>query len=144
MSIQLVWPEKQTFDALDYSYDVTADVEPGDHIVKLVAAVKPSGVGELQIGGNTPPAPNLIAINGTLVTVWLDGGVGGRGYLVRIVVLMNSGRTFDILASLLMSQTLAPYPVPEPDSQDFGQGVSFQATTEQGTAVIAGQGGLRA
>jgi hypothetical protein len=135
MPIELKWPEKQTLDALDYACDMTGDLVSGETITDIAVSVKPSGTDELNV--------QSVALQGNVIVVWLTGGVGGRGYLVRIDVTTSAERVFDVLAVLPMSRILMPFPVPEPTSQDFSEPITYhEPVAVQAAATIAGQARL--
>jgi hypothetical protein len=118
--IELEWPaEKQPGDILDYSVDVSAEmnVANGDTVSSVAASIKPSGTGELAIGGRVVGL-QLYAIGG-IVTVWLSGGVPGRSYIVRLLVTLSNGKVLDIMGMLRVSRLLAVSPMPTALVSDF-------------------------
>jgi hypothetical protein len=123
--LELQWPEKQPGSVLDYSVDLSGEIEPGDTIVSVSAMIRPSGPDELAIGGRAQ-GDSLYA-TGSVVTIWLQGGVPGRHYLVRLLVTMTSGRVFDIMVVLAISDVLAVTPRPPAPITGFSTAVVWQA-----------------
>jgi hypothetical protein len=135
MPIELQWPEKQTLDVLDYSCDLSGDLVAGETITDVAVSVSPSGAGELSV--------QSVAVQGNVIVVWLTGGVGGRGYLIRLDATTSAGRVFDVLATLPMSRTLTPYPVPDAVSAGFSTPVTYHVPVlVQASSTIAGQGNV--
>jgi hypothetical protein len=132
MPIELQWPEKQTLDTLDYACDMTGDLVAGETITDVAVSVSPSGAGELSVQG--------VASQGNIIVVWLSGGVGGRGYLVRLDVTTSAGRVFDVLAVVPMSRILMSFPVPEPSSMGFSTPVTLRQ--QLASATLRGRANL--
>lgn len=88
-----------------------------DPIVALSFAVKPSGAGEIT-------ASRLLAI-GTLVTVWLTGGVPGRVYTYNLTITTNSGRILPVLIGQVADPVTAACPIPPPPVPGFGVPITW-------------------
>jgi hypothetical protein len=122
----LTWPVKEPDAYLDYSYDASDDVGSAaigtssvstDAIGTFSVSIAPSGAGELV-------ADNL-SISGSVITLWLAGGVAGRDYVVKIDGTCQSGRVFSWCIGLAMDPLLARYPLAVPPSAGFGAPVSW-------------------
>jgi hypothetical protein len=135
MPIELQWPEKQTLDVLDYSCDLSGDLVAGETITDISVSASPIGPEELTV--------QSVALQGKVIVVWVAGGVGGRGYLIRLDARTSAGRIFDVLATLPMSRTLTPYPVPDAISAGFSTPVTYHMPVlVQASADLAGQGNV--
>lgn len=106
------WPvlEAPAEDA-DFSYDATADITD-DAIVSLSLAVAPSGDGEVTVSRMLPL--------GTLITVWLSGGVPGRVYLYKLIITTQTGRVLPVNIAQVTDFVTAACPVPPPMDPGFG------------------------
>ena len=118
----LAWPTKGPDAVLDYAYDFAPDMaeNPGDTIVAASIAVQPSGVGEITI--------NSIVIAGTILTVWLSGGVSGRRYLFKLIATTDSTpqpRRLEVDIMLLIDPLLATPPLSAPPSNGFSAPVTW-------------------
>jgi hypothetical protein len=113
--LALRWPEKAEESILDYSVDLGDELATGDTVTHIAASIKPAG--ELTIGGRS--VGEQLYANGSLVTVWLQGGVAGRTYLVRLVVTCSNSKVFDILTELRVANTLGVSPATVPVTNDF-------------------------
>jgi hypothetical protein len=118
----LQWPAygplQQPQSNLWYTY--VANGETGnnaDPLASVAVSVAPSGVGEVTIGGLT--------VSGDSINVRMIGGVAGRFYIVKLVIVTQSQQTFEALISLPMDRTLAPYPLPVPPNLGFGTATNW-------------------
>ena len=135
MSLSNGWPVKAPVAdpaaTLDYLFDVSGIVLDGngnvvDTIVSVSAQVKPSGAGELAVAGG-PAGQSLFLVNNTL-TVWLQGGVPGRGsYLLYLIINTSVGRVYGFDVIVPISGSLAMSPVPEPPNSGLSTPVVWYA-----------------
>jgi hypothetical protein len=113
-------PLQQPGSYLDYTYLANAESRYGtDPIIAASLAVQPSGAGEM--------VPAALTVAGSVVTVWMDGGVAGRRYLVMLILTTLSGRVAEIPISLLVDPTLGVQPPPRAPSAGFGTPVVWAA-----------------
>jgi hypothetical protein len=112
------WPQAEPDDFLDYSLDVTEELNDVlDTIVSATVRIKPSGRNELQ-------ASEFIVV-GNKLTLFLTGGYPGRQYIVRFEAPTTGGRKFDWPVILNVDSLLADRKVqPDPASNDFGSPVT--------------------
>lgn len=121
-SLALQWPTAEPGDVLDYYLDVTAPLaDLSDTILTASAAVAPSGAGEMTISS--------MSITGTVIGVWLAGGIAGRSYLIRVLATTTGGRTLEWIVRLKVDAFLAAYPLPAPPSLGFGASATCSAAT---------------
>ena len=105
------WPMKEPDATLDYSYDGSADVGT-DTLTGVAVSIAPSGTGEL--------AASSVSRAGSVVTIWLAGGVAGRSYVVKIAGTCASGRLFEWPVGIAVDPVFASYPLTAPPSAGFG------------------------
>ena len=111
------WPTKGPDAVLDYVWNMCADLT--DPVTLLVDAptavsvsVQPSGPGEL--------VASRLSVSGTLMVVWLSGGVPGRDYTVNIEATTAAARTYQWDVGLLCDPTFAVFPLAPPPSTGPG------------------------
>lgn len=73
---------------LPYGFDYTAWLDPGEEVVNATWSAAPTNP-ENDMTISTDPAP---AINGNVVTCWLEGGTQGVGYTFLVLVTTSSGK----------------------------------------------------
>jgi len=134
----LWWPTAQPSDNLDYSIDLSDAIGGTDDALATVSlAIKPSGDGEMQ-------ALDLSA-QAAVISTQLQGGVAGRSYTISITATTVSGKVFQYLVGLLVSPSLASYPLPVAPNPGFGTPINWTAgVTVFGPAFVAVQTGLTA
>lgn len=110
------WPVLEApSEYADFTFDATSLITVNgvvDPITSLSFAVKPSGAGEVV-------ASRLVPI-GSLITVWLTGGVPGRIYTYQLIITTQSGRILPVLIGQTADPTLAQCPIPPPPAPGFG------------------------
>lgn len=118
-SPMLRWPSAGPDEVLDYSVDVTAPLnEIGASLVSVSVAIAPSGSGELSA--------RTLSVSGTVITVWLAGGVAGRRYRIKIAAITQSDE-FEWLIGLRIDPWNATFPTPEPPSTNFGTPITWHS-----------------
>lgn len=137
----LEWPVKEVGDVLDYSLELADEVEPGDQIAQVLAAIAPTGAGELVIDGN-PGGEQVYVSLGNVIVLWLSDGVAGRTYEVRLLVYMVSGRIFDIYIELPMSRIRQVYPQPDPPNPGYSAWTVWGADMFSDNMVFGGAGAV--
>lgn len=132
------WPMAEPEDNLDYSVDATARfAEVNDSIATVSLSINPSGTGELQ-------ALDL-AVQGSVITAQLTGGVAGRNYAIKVVATGISGRVFTWKVGLSINNEFASWPVPKPPVAGFGTPITWTSgATVFGPAFVAVATGLTA
>jgi hypothetical protein len=118
----LRWPRsgplQQPDSYLDYTYSADGETMCGaDPLVSVSVSVSPSGAGET--------AASAISVNGSTITVWMNGGVAGRWYLVRIEMTTQAGRKFSVLIGFPIDRSLALNPLPTPPDSGFGAALTW-------------------
>jgi len=81
----LSWPDHAAAADLDYSIDVAQLLDSTDTVSSASAAALPGVPGGLTVGD--------VDVDGTMITVWLSGGVDGVDYEVQLTYSTDSGRT---------------------------------------------------
>ena len=84
------WPRKDPNDVLDYSFDWSDRLDPGDSISS--ATISLATAAGLTI--------NTQSYDTTTATVWLSGGTDGETAAVLCRIVTDDGRTMDWTASL--------------------------------------------
>ncbi len=81
----LVWPAKDPADVLDFEIDIIEAIagDDGDTIVAVGLTFEPAA--ELAAG--------VIIADGSILVIWLSGGVAGTTYVVQATISTASGRT---------------------------------------------------
>lgn len=111
-------PLQQPDSYIDYSYVATQETQGGlDPITSASLSVAPSGAGELQ--------PGFLSASNTTVTAWMNGGVPGRVYQVRLELMTEAGRVFEVLIRMEIDRALMAWPPIEPPSLDFGPAITL-------------------
>jgi hypothetical protein len=93
----------------DFSYEASNDVA-GDSIVALTFRSTP--------GGEVTAA--RLTLTGTLVTVWLKGGVPGRSYMHELTLSTAALRNLPVLLGQVCRPVLAACPAPPPLNPGWG------------------------
>jgi hypothetical protein len=127
---------------LDYALDFGQVLlnDPVDPIVMLTMRVKPSGTLEAVIDGLTLQGTSVAAFN-------VNGTLGARVYLIQMGATLVSGRRETALATLQFDWSTQPYPIPYPDSPDWGPPVTWgsvipaRALLGVGGEILTGVGG---
>lgn len=100
----LRWPVAEPDDNLDYSLSIALELaDVADTVVSFSVSISPDD-GAL-VAGN-------LAVEGSLLTVWLAGGIPGRDYRIKIEVGTLATRAYEWLVQLLIDPTLGTYPPP--------------------------------
>jgi hypothetical protein len=139
---QFEWPCAAANSNLDYGINLSsliADYSPtGDTISTIVVRARPSGSTEIKL---TQLEPN----DNNEITLFIGNGYPGRSYLVNVVLLFGSGRTFEFNVSYNVSNILADnWPPDYPASLDWGTPVlwpvagSFDITIDSVPITIGG------
>jgi hypothetical protein len=85
-------PQKQQPEDLDFSFDVSANLPPGDTINSVSCSTSnPAGLACVGAFGT-----------GTLATLWLVGGAVGQTYLFFITIVTMQGRIRYLQATILV------------------------------------------
>lgn len=96
----LIWPAAEPSEVADYYLDVTQPLSDiADSINNVVVDLKPSGAGEML--------PTLVTVTGSVIGIWLSGGVPSRHYTVRIVAFTVGGRALEWLIKISVRRQLA-------------------------------------
>lgn len=122
----LLWPSHDADEHLDYSLIVKAlllDIG-NDPVSTVDVSISPSGPGELVASALSYTA----ALN--LITLWLSGG-RARLYHVRVALSTFGGRAFSWSVFIRVVPELAVWPVPQPQSRDFGASLLWNASDSQ-------------
>ena len=127
----LWWPTAEPADDLDYYADATAPLA-GDTIISASLAIQPSGTGEMQ--------PADLSVVGSVIGVWLAGGVPGRTYTAQIVARTEVGRTFVWLIGIVCDPLLASFPIPTAPSPGFGPAVTWNNGGGVADALLGADG----
>jgi hypothetical protein len=116
---ELVWPEKAPDANRGYAMDLTDELDPGETPTAISVSISPSGAtDDLVVGADVSVMP--LYVTGNIVTVWLQGGVPGRVYLVRFLIGTNIKAELSLMVSVPITRTLQAFPPPEPTSTAFG------------------------
>jgi hypothetical protein len=118
--IPLRWEMNGPDANLDYSLDLARALQAeGDAIEAVTVSVAPNGSGELS-------ASNL-TVTGSLITVFLGGGIAGRVYRIKVVVTTTSSpaRSPEYLVYLPIDPRFAIGPIPPPQNIGFGTPLTF-------------------
>jgi hypothetical protein len=141
ITLYRTWPSSGPLQApdsdLDYSYDATIETQDGaDPIVEASIAVQPSGAGDVSA--------HDFSVAGSVLTVWMRGGVAGRRYRVRLEFATASGRAFERIIMLPIDPILATFPVPTVPSTAFSDPLTWtplgQARDSDGNLVVDSDG----
>lgn len=128
----LQWAVAEPDDYLDYYLDVTAplaNLPTSDLIANVTASALPSGAGELTI-------QSVNQISNSVVQAWLQGGVPGRLYTIKLDIATFYGRQLSY--QVLLPIDPLPYlpPVPVAPSPGFGTPITSNAMAlETGAGV---------
>ncbi len=115
----LWWPEARPDNRLDYSVDcTTALTEVEDRIAFASLRIAPSGKGEMIASD--------ISADGFVLTVWLEGGVPGRRYSVKLNVRTRNRRNFDWIIGINVDLGAARWPLRAPPSNGFGSPLIYK------------------
>jgi hypothetical protein len=136
-TIELVWPDKNPNEVLDYSVDLSDDLLPDEQIASVVVQIRPSGVGELYVAGHS----TSVYAQDNQAIVWLSGGVPGRFHLIRILVETDQGRTYEYFVTLRINEVPGEPPVAPPPNFDFGERSSWHGVQTAAIGVV-GSGGV--
>jgi hypothetical protein len=99
--VAMRWPTKASADNLDYAVDLTDWLtDTGDTIAQLTVTATACD------GTSGPITVTNPTFAGSLVTLWLSGGVAGATYRVVFVVTTTGGRTVEFAASIAVDPTL--------------------------------------
>jgi hypothetical protein len=113
-------PMAQVNADIDYGLDfggVLADY-PDDPIVMLTMKVKPSGTLEAVISNFTLQGSSVAAFS-------ICSDLGARVYLIEVGATLVSGHRATALATVQFDWSSQPYPIPYPDSPDWGLQIAW-------------------
>jgi predicted Zn-dependent protease len=109
----LIFPVKEPDEVLDFQIDATTKIaDSADTINAVSVAIAPSGIGEMTV--------SEIKVNGSFITIWLNGGIPARIYQVNVQVSTTGNRTYEWPTVVQISSDLVTYPIAPPDSAGFG------------------------
>lgn len=117
-AMALQWPMAEPASALDYYLDVSAVLlDPTDTLQMVSIAVAPSGAGQLSV--------TTVGVTGSVISLWLSGGVAGRAYVIAVTATTAGGRTFEWLVGLRIDSATATFPLTAPPSAGFGAAATW-------------------
>jgi hypothetical protein len=109
----LYWRPTEPSTVLDWSLDVAvALADVADAIASVTWSLAPSGLAERTVVN--------LSVSGSVITAWLAGGVGGRTYANKIVLVGKSGRQWEWLVGQRIEAGPNAYPLPTASSLEFG------------------------
>lgn len=110
----LWWPSPLPGANLAYTFSLSEIQAAGDTVSGASLAIAPSGLGELQVSS--------IAVASFVLTAHLSGGQPGRSYRCQILITGSSGRIWEYVINLVVSDEAAVQPPvnPPPPVPGFG------------------------
>ncbi|MEJ0017549.1 MAG: hypothetical protein WDN25_13480 [Acetobacteraceae bacterium] len=110
------WPVKEPESALDYSADATIPMEDIEETIIIASlAIRPSGAGEMQAIS--------LSIDDLVITARLAGGVAGRDYILKLLIVAPNELVLEYLISLKIDPLLATKPIHPPPNPGFGPAI---------------------